>query len=130
MAGDGIKIVEFDDDGEGSPAARPGAGRVAGPVAGPVSGPVSDRGGKTGMKIVEFDNDRDEGRAAVATPENIGPVKIVEFDDEGPSGPPPRETPKAAPKAIKIRDFGAEAEAGRKGDAGSGSKIKVMEFDW
>lgn len=127
MARDGIRIVEFDDDGNGSPVDRPGAGTVSGPL----SSPLSNRGGKTGMKIVEFDSERDEGRAAVATPENIGPVKIVEFDDDGPSGPAPaRETPKAAPRAIKIRDFGAEAETGRTGDAGGGSKIKVMEFDW
>ena len=115
MARDGIRIVEFGEDGEELPAAGTAAG--------------SDDG--KGMKIVEFDNAPDEGRAAVATAESIGPVKIVEFDDDAPSRPaPPRETPQAAPKAIKIRDFGAEADADRQDGTGAGPKIKVKEFDW
>lgn len=115
MARDGIRIVEFGEDGEELPA----AGTAAGP------------GNETGMKIVEFGDDPEEGRAAVATAESIGPIKIVEFDDDGPSGPPPpRETPRAAPKAIKIRDFGAEDKAAREGGTGAGPGIKVKEFDW
>ena len=115
MARDGIRIVEFGEDGEELPA----AGTAAGP------------GNEAGMKIVEFGNDPGESRAAVATAESIGPVKIVEFDDDGPSGPaPPREAPRAAQKAIKIRDFGAEDEAGRERGTGAGPNIKVVEFDW
>lgn len=115
MARDGIRIVEFGEDGEQLPAAD----TIAGP------------GDERGMKIVEFDNDPGEGRAAVATAESVGPVKIVEFDDEGPSGSPsPCETPQAAPRAIKIRDFGAEAETARQGETGTGRNIKVVEFDW
>ena len=135
MGRDGIKIVEFDRDDDLSRAARPNE--------------------KKGIKIIEFDNDRDDSREGsrktVATARDIGPIKIVEFDDDGPSGPSGAsgpssapETPRPAARAIKIRDFGEEAEAGRRSGtsnepkfagsniAGSkiaGSKIKVMEFD-
>ena len=127
MTREGIKIVEFDDNGVGSPVSLPGVG----PGTGSGAGPVPDRGERKGMKIVEFDDSRDEGRATVATAENIGPIKIVEFDDDGPSGtPPPRESQKASPRAIKIRDFDAEYENDGQGEAGAGAKIKVMEFDW
>ncbi len=116
MGRDGIKIVEFDGDDDRSPAGRPSE--------------------KSGMKIVEFDNDRKDGRKTVATAQDIGHIKIVEFDDDPPpgssrpsgqSGSP--EPPRPAARAIKIRDFGAESEAGRQNETGKGPKIKVMEFD-
>ena len=128
MGRDGIKIVEFDWDDDLSPAARPNE--------------------KKGIKIIEFDNDRDAsreggregGRKTVATAQDIGPIKIVEFDDDRPSGGPSGpsgasepssapETPRPAARAIKIRDFAEEAEAGRRSETGKRSKIKVMEFD-
>ncbi|MCY4396862.1 MAG: hypothetical protein OXC10_17180 [Rhodospirillaceae bacterium] len=116
MGRDEIKIVEFDGDDDRSPAGRPGE--------------------KTGMKIVEFDNDREDGRKTVATAQDIGHIKIVEFDDDSPSGQSgpsrqsgPPEPSRPAARAIKIRDFGADAEAGRQSEAGKGPKIKVMEFD-
>lgn len=110
MARDGIKIVEFDQDGDGSPVARSGDDK--------------------GMKIVEFDDDRSGARKPVATATDLGPIKIVEFDDDRPSGPssPPRP-PQAAAKPIKIRDFGAEAETARKSGIGGQRNIKIMEFD-
>lgn len=109
MGRDGIKIVEFDQDGDGSPVARSDESR--------------------GMKIIEFDTDRAEERNPVATAQGLGPIKIVEFDDDGPSRQPSSpETPRAA-KPIKIRDFGAEAERARKGDTGAERNIKIMEFD-
>lgn len=111
MARDGIKIVEFDRDGDGPPAARSDA--------------------NTGMKIIEFDNDREDGRKTVASAQDLGPVKIVEFDDDGPAERPPSASgaPQAAAKPIKIRDFGAEAETAGKGASGGGRHIKIMEFD-
>lgn len=114
MARDGIKIVEFDQDGDGSPVARSGDDK--------------------GMKVVEFDDDRSGARKPVATATDLGPIKIVEFDDDrpsdrdsGPSSPP--GTPQAAAKPIKIRDFGAEAETARKSGTGGQRNIKIMEFD-
>lgn len=111
MARDGIKIVEFDRDGDGSSADRSDA--------------------DSGMKIIEFDNDREDGRKTVATAQDLGPIKIVEFDDDGPAGRPPSVsgTPQAATKPIKIRDFGAEAETAGKGGGDGGRNIKIMEFD-
>ena len=114
MGRDGIKIVEFDQDGDGTPVARSGEGR--------------------GMKIIEFDADRADERKPVATAQGLGPIKIVEFDDDPPSGrpsvrPSSPATPRAAAKPIKIRDFGAEAESARKGDTGGKRAIKIMEFD-
>ena len=124
MGRDGIEIVEFDRDDDLSPAARPNE--------------------KKGIKIIEFDNDRDDsregGRKTAATARDIGPIKIVEFDDDRPSGGPSGpsgvsepssapETPRPVAKAIKIRDFAEEAEAGRRSETGKRSKIKVMEFD-
>lgn len=110
MGRDGIKIVEFDQDGDGSPVAR------------------SDE--SKGMKIIEFDTDRAGERKPVATAQDLGPIKIVEFDDDGPSGQPSSpETPRAAAKPIKIRDFRAEAEAAREGETGATRNIKIMEFD-
>ena len=113
MGRDGIKIVEFDDD-DRSPVGRPSE--------------------KQGIKIIEFDNDRGDGRTTVATAQDIGPIKIVEFDDDDGPSAPSRQPEAAAPpqpaaKAIKIRDFGAEAESAGPGAAGTGPKIKVMEFD-
>lgn len=110
MGRDGIKILEFDQDGDGSPVAR------------------SDEN-KT-MKIIEFDTDRTDERKPIATAQDLGPVKIVEFDDDRPAERPSAPgTPRAAAKPIKIRDFGAEAEAARKGGTSSERHIKIMEFD-
>ena len=110
MGRDGIKIIEFDQDEDRSPVARAGE--------------------EKGMKIVEFDNDPRDDRKTVATARDIGQIKIVEFDDDRPSkGPSSPETPRAMVKPIKIKDFGAEAEAKRPSGTGAGGKIKIMEFD-
>lgn len=113
MGRDGIKIVEFDGDEDRLPDGRPGE--------------------KSGIRIVEFDNDREDGRRTVATAQDIGRIKIVEFDDDGPAAPSRRseapEPQRPAARAIKIRDFGAEAESARQDASGTGPKIKIMEFD-
>ena len=60
------------------------------------------------MKIVEFDNDHQPGAG------------------QG-SGADRRSQPLG--RAIKIKEFGTETEAGRRSGKGAGSKIKIMEFD-
>lgn len=110
MGRDGIKIIEFDQDDDSSPVAR--------------------SRDENGIKIVEFDRDVRDERKTVATAQDIGHIKIVEFDDDRPA----KETSSAEPrrsvvKPIKIRDFGAEAEAKPKSGTAVGSKIKIMEFD-
>ena len=110
MGRDGIKIVEFDQEGDGSPLDR------------------SDE--NKGVKIVEFDNDLDDERKPVATAQDLRPIKIVEFDDDRPAEQPsPPAASRAAAKPIKIRDFGAEAETARKSGTGGERNIKIMEFD-
>ena len=114
MARDGIRIVEFDEDGQPKPAAGTGEGQ----------------GDRPGMKIVEFDDDREDGGKSVVTAQGIGPIRIVEFDDDAPPAPAAALQDRAPPpRAIKIRDFGAEAESSRPGEPGTGRKIKIMEFD-
>ena len=126
-----IKIVEFDRDDELSPAARPNE--------------------KKGIKIIEFDNDRDDsregGRKTAATARDLGPIKIVEFDDDRPSGGPSGpsgvsepssapETPRPVAKAIKIRGFrrgsrGRPAERNRQKieNQGDGVRLMIREAD-
>ena len=110
MGRDGIKIVEFDQDGDRLRSARSKENK--------------------GMKIVEFDNDPAEGAGHVATAQNIGPIKIMEFDDDRPAAKPSSSGPqRTVAKPIKIRDFGAEEETGRKGGTRKDPNIKIMEFD-
>ena len=118
MNRDHIKIVEFDMDGEKSPApATPGA---------------------AAMNIVETDNDQKDHRPRVATAKDIGPIKIIEFDDDAP--PAKSRAPEAGPEAprksrapgrtvgpIKIIEFDKEQDAYE--TVGGAPKIKIMEFD-
>jgi hypothetical protein len=109
---DKIKIIEFGMDQDSpSPTGASGSGLV---------------------KIKEFGDDRAEARTRAATAKDIGPIKIIEFDD-GPQTRKPK--PQAAPPAkagkrvgpVKIKAFDEEREA--EVSIGGAPKIKIMEFD-
>ncbi len=110
MSRDKIKIVEFgvDDDGPSPPAAS----------------------GDRGMKIIEFDNEPGDGGKRVATAKDVGQIKIIEFDDEprDKKASPP-EPPRQTVGAIKIKEFGKEAEAEAREPSSGERKIKIVEFD-
>ncbi len=93
------------------------------------------------IKIVEFDMD-DEKSTAPATPgataKDIGPIKIIEFDDDatpakfrepevGPEAPRKSKAPRRTVGPIKIIEFDKEQDAYE--TVGGAPKIKIMEFD-
>jgi len=106
--------------------------------------PSPSQGGSGGLKVIEYDKDREggrdggreDGRRRVATGADVGPIKIIEFDDDlkGGRAPTPaperrdsRERPARTVGPVKIRDFDKEREAEK--SIGGGPKIKIMEFD-
>ena len=118
MTGDKIKIIEFgmgDDDTS----------------AGGSTGGTRDKG----MKIIEFDNARDDERKPVATAVDVGSIKIVEFDDDAgpekakPKPAPAAERPRSPVGPIKIKEFDKEEEAEARSRGSGSPKMKIMEFD-
>jgi len=112
-----IKIVEFGMDGEEMPAPTEAGGTI---------------------KVVEFDNDREDGPKRVVTAADVGSIKIIEFDDNGKAvasrGPDRRPEPATESKPsrtavgpIKIVEFDKDGEGHE--TAGGAAKIKILEFD-
>lgn len=94
-----IKIVEFGDE---TSSDRPAHGRSR-----------ADQPNDSGIKIREFGFEEEPAEKKTATPENMGPVKVVEFDN----APLPR-TP------AQRHNAGSSAV-----DVPTPSQIKVFEYD-
>ncbi len=108
MNRDDIKIVEFGMDDEPRAKSRPAESEA--------------------MKIVEFDDAREDHRQKVVTGADVGHIKIVEFDNDPPKAQPKTtENPRAAVGPVKIVEFDEDSEA--IGTAGGAPRIKIMEFD-
>lgn len=87
------------------------------------------------MKIIEFDDAPDAPKKIVATPDTIGPIRTIEFDNEpsevDPSAPErPSEWPAVSNKLanMKILDF-AEDTNDKAKEAPRHKGIKIIEFD-
>ena len=108
MSRDKIKIVEFGLDDAPPAGSKPDDARA--------------------MKILEFDSDDRDERPTVATGKDVGPIKIVEFDDDL-SSPQKKANgpPQAARRPINIKEFDQEKE--RTVAPGGGPKMKIVEFD-
>jgi hypothetical protein len=108
MRRDDIKIIEFGMDAD--PGTKPGS---AEPGA---------------IKVIEFDNDREDNRPRVVTGKDVGHIKIVEFDDDSPSTwSKAPERPKVTMGPVKVVEFDkergeSEFDTGPRG-------IKILEFD-
>lgn len=122
MDRDKIKIVEFGDDGE------PQGGKKS--ATNTRSSPPDD-----GIKIREFGNSREPEGQKIARPENMGPIKIVEFDNDSNQERAPRQEPQSeqryrmpTQKDIKVVEFDDDGVEKNPAQTKSGG-MKIVEFD-
>ena len=108
MRRDDIKIIEFgmdDDAGTKPDSSEPGA-----------------------IKVIEFENEREDNRPRVVTGKDVGHIKIVEFDNDKPSTRSKApEGPKATIGPVKVVEF--DKERGESEFSTGPRGIKILEFD-
>jgi hypothetical protein len=115
-----MKIIEFDKEGVG---ARAEPTRAA---------PARDASSGGSIKVKVFDDDRAASAKEVATPDQVGFIKIIEFDKQPaaraaePSAPARPAPPTAG--AMKIVDFDKPATA-KPTEARARGGMKIVEFD-
>lgn len=108
MSRDKIKVIEFgmDDDRRSLPKST----------------------AHGAMKIIEFDNEPDDGGKRVATARDVRDIKIIEFDGdpEVRKSPVPQKTGRRV-GPVKIKEFAEDGEDRK--TIGGTPNIKILEFD-